>query len=161
MSKINQNYFRSIIFGLEDSLVSTTGIVAGVAIGSNSTKVVLLAGLVAVAVEALSMGAGQYLSEHGVHQLDHKTHDDNLLVGALIMFGSYIGGGMVPLVPVILMPTKAIPISLAAAIAALFAVGWLKGRYVQVSPTRSAIEMAVVGGGAALVGVVVGYLVRL
>jgi vacuolar iron transporter family protein len=161
MTKLNQSYFRSIIFGLEDALVSTTGVVAGVAAGSNSTKVVLLAGLVAVAVEALSMGAGQYLSEQSVHQLDRKLHQDNLALGAFIMFVSYLLGGLVPILPVIFFPDYIIPASLGAALAALYLVGWLKGRYVNVSPSRSALEMALVGGGAALVGIIVGSFVSL
>ena len=44
----DKEYIRSILFGLEDSLISTTGLIAGISIGSNGGKVVLLAGTVAV-----------------------------------------------------------------------------------------------------------------
>ncbi len=53
---------REVVFGLEDSLVSTLGAVSGVAVGSGDVKAVILAGLVLVFVEAISMAAGSYLS---------------------------------------------------------------------------------------------------
>lgn len=56
------HYLREIVFGLEDSVVSTLGAVSGVAVGSGAGETVILAGLVIVAVEALSMSAGSYLS---------------------------------------------------------------------------------------------------
>jgi VIT1/CCC1 family predicted Fe2+/Mn2+ transporter len=56
------HYLREIVFGLEDSIVSTLGAVSGVAVGSGAGETVIMAGLVIVAVEALSMSAGSYLS---------------------------------------------------------------------------------------------------
>ena len=59
MTKIHQDYFRSILFGFEDSLVSTTGVIAGVAVGSRDAQTILLAAIVTMIVEALAMGAWQ------------------------------------------------------------------------------------------------------
>jgi len=53
---------RSIIFGLSDSLVSTTGAITGIAVGSRDRGFVVMSGIVIVAVEAISMAAGEYLS---------------------------------------------------------------------------------------------------
>ncbi|EKD33546.1 MAG: hypothetical protein ACD_76C00005G0003 [uncultured bacterium] len=55
-------YIRDIVFGVEDSLVSTLGTITGVAIGTNDGFVVLLTGLVLIVVEATSMAAGSYIS---------------------------------------------------------------------------------------------------
>lgn len=60
---------REIVFGLEDSFVSTLGAVSGVAVGSGSKEIVLLTGCVIVAVEALSMAAGSYLSSKAADEL--------------------------------------------------------------------------------------------
>lgn len=60
---------REIVFGLEDSLVSTLGTVSGVAVGSGQVQVVLLAGMVLVVVEAVSMAAGSYLSSKSSTEL--------------------------------------------------------------------------------------------
>lgn len=53
---------RHLVFGLEDGSVSTLGAITGIAIGTGEASIVLLSGLVIIAVEALSMGAGTYLS---------------------------------------------------------------------------------------------------
>jgi len=55
-------YMRQLIFGLEDSLVSTFGAITGVAAGSGDSFVVILTGMVIIFVESLSMGVGAYLS---------------------------------------------------------------------------------------------------
>ena len=51
------------MFGLQDGLVSTTGVVVGISIGVSDKSILILAALVAVTVEATSMAAGQYSSE--------------------------------------------------------------------------------------------------
>lgn len=68
---------REVVFGLEDSFVSTLGAVSGVAVGSGDAKMVMLAGLVIVAVEALSMAAGSYLSSKAATELyDERLQQD-------------------------------------------------------------------------------------
>ncbi len=60
---------REVVFGLEDSLVSTLGTVSGIAVGSGETYIVVLAGVILVFVEAISMSAGSYLSSKSVTEL--------------------------------------------------------------------------------------------
>jgi vacuolar iron transporter family protein len=60
---------REVVFGLEDSFVSTMGAVSGIAVGSGDMHAVLLAGTVLVTVEALSMAAGSYLSSKAATEL--------------------------------------------------------------------------------------------
>lgn len=160
MKKIHQDYLRSILFGFEDSLVSTTGVIAGVSAGSHDPKVVLLAAVVTIIVEALSMGAGQFLSERAVHQMD-RHHSDNLLVGGALMFGSYFLAGFIPLLPVILFAFPvSIFISVGSAFLGLFVLGYLKGKVVQAAPLRSGLEILLIGGAAALLGLMAGWLFR-
>src|SRR3989344_3820300 len=101
--EIHEDYLRSGLFGIQDGLVSTTGVVVGISTGIEDKAIVILASLVAVTVEASSMAAGQYSSEKAVHQLD-KTgkHTDSLMIGAGIMFLGYLLGGFVPIIPTIL-----------------------------------------------------------
>lgn len=67
---------REVVFGLEDGLVSTMGAVAGIAAGTESAHIVVLSGLVIVAVEALSMAAGSYLSNKSHSEMLQKKIDD-------------------------------------------------------------------------------------
>jgi len=62
-------YMRQLIFGLEDSLVSTFGAVTGVAAGSGDSYVVILTGMVIIFVESLSMGVGAYLSSKSENEV--------------------------------------------------------------------------------------------
>lgn len=159
--RIDSDYLRSVIFGCEDGLVSTTGAVIGISVGSRDPSVVILAGLVIIAVEAISMGAGQFLSEKAVHELEPGRHHDSLIVGALLMFFSYIGAGLVPLLPFLLFGLNvATVLSGILAFASLFLLGYLKGRVIGIPKLRSGIEILVVGGVATAIGILVGVLLK-
>lgn len=67
---------RELIFGLEDGLVSTLGAVAGIAAGTADGRIVVLSGLVLIAVEALSMAAGSYLSNKSHREMLEKRIED-------------------------------------------------------------------------------------
>jgi predicted membrane protein (TIGR00267 family) len=60
---------REVVFGLEDSFVSTMGAVTGIAVGSGNSSAVILAGFVLVGVEAISMAAGSYLSSKAASEV--------------------------------------------------------------------------------------------
>lgn len=156
----HQDYVRSVLFGFEDSLVSTTGVIVGVSAGSRDPKVILLAASVTIIVEALSMGAGQFLSERTVHQID-KQHLDNPIAGAVLMFVSYFLAGLIPLLPIIIIsfPTS-IYVGVTSALTGLFVLGYIKGKIVQVSPLRSGLEILTIGGAATVLGLLAGWLFR-
>ena len=160
--EIHEDYLRSIIFGFQDALVSTTGVIVGVAAGSSNKELVILAGIVTITVESLSMGAGQYMGEKSVHQLD-KTgkHTDNLYIGGSLMILSYFLGGLIPLVPIILFqfPYSA-TLSIIFALAGLFVLGYLKAHIVKVNPLKSAVEVLILGGVATLIGLIVGHIFK-
>lgn len=161
---LHEDYIRSAFFGLQDGLVSTTGVVVGISAGVQDKAIVILASLVAVTVEATSMAAGQYSSEKAVHQMD-KTgsgrHSDNLIVGALIMFFAYLGAGMIPVLPVIILePPQSAIISVILAFIGLFTIGYVKGLIIKEKPLRNAIELFVIGGTATAIGLVVGYFLK-
>lgn len=159
---IHENYLRSTVFGFQDALVSTTGVIVGVAIGTQDKGVVLLAGVATIMVEALSMAAGQYMSEKTVQQMNKtKKHTDNLVIGALIMYGSYFLGGLVPLVPILLLPLPgASYASIIFSLLGLLVLGIIKAKIVKESVARSAIEILILGGAATAVGLIVGFFLK-
>ncbi len=159
---IHEDYIRSAFFGIQDGLVSTTGVVVGISAGVNDKAIILLAAIVAVTVEATSMAAGQYSSEKAVHQMD-KTgkHTDSLIMGALIMFFAYLGAGMIPILPILLMePPQSAVISVILAFIGLFTVGYFRGVMIGEKPLRNAIELFAIGGTATLIGLAAGYLLK-
>jgi vacuolar iron transporter family protein len=70
---------------------------------------------------------------------------------ALTIALSYVVGGMVPLLPYMLIAAahRALCVSIAVTLVALFVFGYVKGRFTGKTPMRSAIQTAVVGGLAA------------
>lgn len=160
--KLNEDYLRSIMFGLQDGLVSTTGVVVGISAGAPERSVIILASFVAISVEASSMAAGEYSSEKAVHQMDKgHRHKDDLMVGALIMFVSYFVAGMVPILPFLILPVDmARFVSVGGALVALFIAGYFKGKVVKETAFRSAAEMLTIGGIATAIGLLVGTFLK-
>lgn len=150
------------MFGLQDGLVSTTGLVVGISAGVSDKAIIILASFVAVSVEASSMAAGQYSSEKAVHQMDRAhRHRDDLIIGSILMFFSYLLAGAVPVLPFLFFSVDtARIISIPAALVCLFAIGYFKGKIVRYGALRSAIEMLIIGGLATTVGLIVGNLFK-
>jgi len=57
-----RNWMRAGVLGVNDGLVSTAGLVIGVAGATNSTKTLLTAGLAGLLAGSLSLAAGEYVS---------------------------------------------------------------------------------------------------
>src|SRR5262245_46938731 len=67
-------YFRNFVFGVEDSLVSTVGLLSGVAIAGLAREEIFLTGVILIFVEAVSMAAGSFLSESSAEEF--ATHSE-------------------------------------------------------------------------------------
>lgn len=68
---------REMVFGLEDGMVSTLGVVTGIAGATMDSFTVVLSGLVLIAVEALSMGVGEYASSRSKQEVwERKMRDE-------------------------------------------------------------------------------------
>lgn len=162
---------REIIFGLEDSLVSTLGAITGIAAGTQSTYIVILSGLVLIAAESTSMAAGSYLSSKAAtdtnrsahkkasKQIEH--HESPVRAGAVMWFFYFIGG-FVPLTPYFFLPIRQawIP-SVIATVIVLYLVGSWSATYTKRSKVKSGLEMAGVSLAAAVIGFIIGRLVSL
>lgn len=162
IKNIHEDYLRSLMFGIQDGIVSTAGVVIGISTGVSDKSIIVLAALVAVTVEASSMAAGQYTSEKSVHQMD-KTgkHTDSLTIGAVIMFFAYLFGGAFSIIPTIIFDQpEARYLAIISVFIGLFVIGYIKGKVVEHHPLRSATELLAIGGIATLVGVIVGYFLK-
>ena len=162
MKQLKKEYARSIIFGIEDSLVSTTGLIVGLNVGSSDRKVVILGGLVAIGIEAVSMGAGEYLSDDAVQDLDKlKRSQEKPLISGLLMFIAYLLAGFIPLAPILLFPySMAIYFSVAFALCGLFLLGYTKGKLLHTSAFRGAFKILIVGGLATVLGTMIGFIFK-
>lgn len=155
-------FIRNFIFGVEDSLVSTVGLLSGVVVGGVPKDAVVLVGVVLIFVEALSMGVGSLLSEHSV-EVYIKQGEVPLrrsALGGLIMFFSYFVSGFIPLSPYLIFDVNyAFWISIAVSLLSLFLLGAISGRIFHVKVFREGMEMFIIGGAAVVVGVIIGMII--
>ncbi len=157
-------YLRNIVFGIEDGLVSTVGFIAGIASAGVSHQFVVISGVVLIAVEAFSMAVGSFLSEYSAEEYErHKEvpmHQS--LVGAGIMFISYIVAGFVPLSPFIIGTSpRSLVYSVILSLIALGILGVISAQVSKVRVKRQVIRMVVVGGLAIAIGVVIGKFLKI
>lgn len=155
-------YLRNLIFGVEDSLVSTVGLLSGVAAAGVSESTIFLTGVVLIFVEAFSMGVGSFISEHAVEEYTKKEEADHshTLIGGIIMFISYFVAGFIPLFPYFIAEIRtAFILSIALSLLALFLLGALSGKSFGIKVWKRGVQMLVLGGIAIGLGVVVGVAV--
>lgn len=160
---ISGDYLRSAFFGIEDSLVSTAGLIAGIGAGTQNPKFIILAGLVGVSVEAISMAAGEFLSEETTNELKKsRRRGSSPVFGGLIMFVAYFMAGLLPIIPILLLPPPtAFYASVALTLIGLFVLGLAKGKVTGRSPLRSGLEVLIVGGLACSIGIAVGVYLKI
>lgn len=145
-------------------MVSTVGLLSGIAVGGLARADIFLTGIVLIFVEAFSMGAGSYLSEQStVEYMEKSDHvSTHSITGAVIMFFSYFAAGFIPLSPYIVFDVRfAFPISISFSLVALFLLGTMSARFFKRNVTRHGLRMLAIGGMAIFVGVLVGNLVHM
>lgn len=155
------SFVRNFIFGVEDSLVSTVGMVSGVAVANVDRGTIFLSGMVLIVVEALSMGVGSVISESATEEYVYRRTQYRTVsyVGGVIMFVSYFVAGFVPLTPYAFFPVNlALPLSIGGSMFSLFLLGFFSAKYFKARIWRSALRMLVLGGLAILAGTIVGKL---
>jgi len=155
-----QSLFRNFLFGVEDSLVSTVGLLSGVAAAGTQKSVIVTTGIVLIFVEAFSMGIGSFLSEETSREII-KTRFSRVLVikSALVMFVSYFVAGFIPLFPHILFSgDQAWLYSIALTLFALTVLGGVMAKLFQGKIVWKAVEMLLLGGLATGIGIAIGRL---
>jgi VIT1/CCC1 family predicted Fe2+/Mn2+ transporter len=157
------NTIRAGVFGVQDGIVSTFGLIMGVAGAQISAEAVVIAGIAGVVSGALSMGAGEYVSvrtqrellEAGAQVLDHENV--NPFRAAFANAGLFVAGGLVPLTPFLLTSGRPAVISSTIVSAlVLYVTGAVLTRLTKRSPWRSGLRMLVIGGGSGLLAYLVG-----
>ena len=157
IKRVNQGYFRNGVFGAEDSLVSTVGVLFGVSTAVQDKATVLLTGGIVIAVEALSMGAGAFSTESSSQEIEAvaKT-DDKPWIDGLIMFVSYFLTGLLVLIPYLFFDLSTGKIvSVAVAVITLFLLGFLPNKKI-----KSGLRTVIVAGLAVIVGYLIGQFYK-
>lgn len=156
-------YIRNFIFGAEDSLVSTVGLLAGIFSAGIAQREIIISGIVLICVEALSMSVGSFLSERATEESfsDYKRQESKSLLAAVIMFASYLACGIIPLFPYFFVAIdQAFGWSILVSLLALFILGFLSAKILKTKILKSVLRMMVIGGLAIGLGVAVGMIMK-
>lgn len=158
---LSVSYFRNFIFGVEDSLVSTVGLLSGVAIADVPRETIFLTGVVLIFVEAFSMAAGSFLSESSAEE--YANHSERpkrkSFISGVVMFVSYFVSGFIPLSAYLIYPVgEAMKLSIILSLLALSILGAVGGRLSSTSLAKASLRMVVIGGVAIGIGVSAGAL---
>ncbi|OGG07375.1 hypothetical protein A2872_03585 [Candidatus Gottesmanbacteria bacterium RIFCSPHIGHO2_01_FULL_42_12] len=157
-------YLRNFVFGVEDSLVSTVGLLTGIAAAGVTRQTIFLTGMVLVFVEAFSMAVGSFLSEYSVEEFEKRQEVPirKPLMGSLVMFFSYFCAGLIPIIPYVLPINFWLTrMSISLTLVSLFILGIISGRFLNLPPVRQGVRMIIMGGAAVFVGVIIGKIFAL
>ncbi|MFZ3011942.1 MAG: VIT1/CCC1 transporter family protein [Minisyncoccia bacterium] len=156
-------FTRNFIFGAEDSLVSTVGLLAGVASAGMVQKEIIISGTVLICVEAFSMFVGSFLSERTTEESSpgYEIQKSNSLMAAFIMFVSYLLCGLIPLLPYFFITVPwALWWSVAGSLLSLIVLGFVSAEILKTRILKNALRMVIIGGIAIGLGVVVGAILK-
>jgi VIT1/CCC1 family predicted Fe2+/Mn2+ transporter len=152
-------YLRTIIFGINDSLVSTVGFLAGISVAGVPKSTIVLTGVIYALVEAFSMAMGDFLSEESAEEYLQKSNvsDRPSIIAALLMFISCAIASFIPLSPYLFLEANAALVSsIILSVVALFIVGALSARFSKLPVLWRGVRMASLGGAAIIIGVAIG-----
>lgn len=156
---MKQTLIRNFVFGAEDSLVSTVGLLAGIAMGGVPKPTIILTGIILISVEAFSMGVGSYLSEF-ITTRDKSSKQKLSGSAGVIMLISYFITGFIPLSPFIFFEgTMAFWLSIFFSVTALLILGIVGSYLSHTKIIRNTLRMVLLGGSAITIGIVVSMLI--
>lgn len=160
LKKINQTFTRNFIFGAEDSLVSTVGLLSGVAFAGVGRSTIILTGVVLIFVEAFSMGVGSYLTEYIIRPSESSKQKIPTRAG-IVMFISYIVSGGIPLAPYIFFSgALALSLSIIFSLVALICLGIVSSVFSKTNMVKNTLRMFILGGSAIAIGIFVGIILK-
>lgn len=156
-------FIRNTIFGIEDGLVSTVGLLSGIAAAGVPQHTILLTGVVLVFVEAFSMGVGSLISDH--EEKEYELHAElpikRSTAPGVVMFISYFLAGLIPLSPYAFLATRvALWFSIGGSLLALIILGMVAGRLARIPPLKQGLQMLGLGGMAIALGIIVGQFLN-
>ena len=161
-SLVTSDAVRNFVFGVEDSLVSTVGLVSGIAAAGMPVSAIILTATTLILVEAFSMAAGSLLSDNSADEYEkHSTLTlKRSATGALVMFFSYVFSGLLVIAPYILLTAqRAFVVSIVLSLFALFALGVVSARLSGVHVLVKSMTMVAIGGAAIALGIAIGNIV--
>jgi len=168
-------HFEDFIYGAIDGSVTTFAVVSGATGATLSPSIVLILGFVNLLADGFAIAVGDYeaTKAHNEYVENQKAHliEDirQPLDTAVSTFFGFNVIGLIPLLPFIFFFILGMPLSIENSFfysvvftaGAFFLTGVIKGKMVKKSLLRSGAHTLAIGGIAASVAYVIGYLLSL
>ncbi len=149
-------YTGSIVLGLNDALVELTGVLAGLTLALQNTRLIALTGSITGIAAALSMGASEYLSTKS------EESEKNPLKASVYTGIAYIMTVLVLILPYLILENFYICLG-CTLIAAVLIIA-VFNYYISVAKdlpfTRRFLEMSGLSLGVATVSFFIGFIIR-
>ena len=144
-------YVQPALIGLIDGTISTLAPIFAAAYLAGSREA-LLVGLAAALGAAISMGMSEGLSDDG----SLTGRGTSLSRGLITGFATFAGGTFHALPFLISDVGQALTVAYVVVAIELLLIAWIRRRFLQVSLTRSLIQVTLGGALVAAVGVIIG-----
>lgn len=158
---------RDSVFAANDGIVTTFAVVAGSLGASLSSNIVLILGFANLFADGFSMAAGNYLGIKSENEYQDgkniEKHKHSPIKHGLYTFVFFNIAGLVPLLPFLIRGGEfniKFIISSLLVVLTLFFSGSLKALLSKKNTFKGGVEMLLVGGSAAFVAYIVGFLIK-
>ncbi len=160
---------KDFILGFQDGVVSSLGLVLGVAVATLNSRIVIISGLAGALAEFISMAAVAYTSTEAAEEFykteaKHrklrmpKEYKSPIGSGALVGFSDLVGA-LIAIIPFIFLDLKrAIIVSITLSALALFFTGAVKAKLTAGNWIESGAKLTVIGLVAAFAGYLIGRI---
>ena len=162
---IARHYVRELVYGANDGIITTFAVVAGVAGGGLSMRVVLIIGAANLFADGLSMAAGNYLSirsHESVLETQELPQEEAFPVRhASATFLAFVVAGSLPLMPYMIpaLAFNRFALSIALTFLAMFLVGASRALIANVQWWKAGLEMLGLGAVVAALAYASGAVV--
>ena len=159
------SYLRDAVFAASDGIITTFAVVAGSTGADLNPIVVVILGFANIFADGFSMSSGTYLGVKSEMEFEKAEGDVHISEAspfkqALVAFVSFVLAGIVPLAPYILNMKYKFEVSMIFVFIIMFLIGVVRGKYTKKNWLRSGLETFLVGGIAAMVAFITGYIIE-
>jgi len=170
--------FQGVAMGLMDGLITILGIIIGVGIATDDSRVVIISGLIGGISNSFGTSIGFYTSENaergqqiefykknrGARKNQQYIHSHSEIVGSTVL--SFMAGTLalvLPLLPFFLMQNITTCMVLALIISAtlLFVLGYYIGKINRTSRLRSGVKYVILGVMSSVIALILGEILRI
>lgn len=165
------NWLRAGVLGANDGIVSTAGLVVGVAAATSATSTIFTAGLAGLVAGAVSMALGEYVSVSAQRDTERMILSKERQVGAepdemsnpwqaaLSSAIAFTLGAVLPLVAILLPPVGLrVPVAFLSVLVALALTGTISAALGGARKSRAVLRVVAGGAVAMLVTYGIGQL---